>query len=188
GGSIRLKIINSDFSRSMHIPTWFGEKGGHVTRRAFSFAFENYFPIGHFGRRIRSIGHATWSGRRGYGQLIKMERPELGSDQIRIASNIAESHSRGYRELRRVIQSRIVECTLAMHFQICYEGIPMCHRTPTSPCVEVHACQAKSGWYQGSSGLSVIAKSLSVEKDFGIELTGAPTGEDLPNCCRTHAQ
>ena len=74
----------------MHIPTWFGEEGRHVTRRAFSFAFENYFPIGHLGRRARSIGEPTWSYRRGYSQLIKMERRELRSDQILIASNICQ--------------------------------------------------------------------------------------------------
>ncbi len=39
-GAIRLKVINADFGRRMHVPAGFTEQRWYVTRRARGFAFE----------------------------------------------------------------------------------------------------------------------------------------------------
>jgi hypothetical protein len=54
--------------------------------------------------------------------------------------------------------------------------------------VKIHAGEAESRRNQRGGGLSVVAKSFSVQEYFGIELPGAPTGEHLAKCGVVHSQ
>src|SRR5262245_11550287 len=88
GSAIRLKIVDADFRRCMHVPTRLSENRRHVTRRAFRFTVEYCFSV--LGCRRR----ATRIRRRGDGELIKMQSRELRSDQIRIIAYVSKSGPR----------------------------------------------------------------------------------------------
>ena len=47
------------------------------------------------------------------------------------------------RELRCVRQSRIPECSLPVHFNICHKPIPVRNRTPASPRMKIDARQSE---------------------------------------------
>src|SRR5262245_44597716 len=117
-----------------------------------------------------------------------MQGGEFWSDQIRIITYVSKSCARGYRELSRVIQTRVVERTLSVHFQVGDEGIPVRHGAPTGPRVKIHACEAESRRNQRGGGIPVVAKSFSVQKYFGVEFPWAPTGEHLTKCGVVHSQ
>src|SRR5262249_13068784 len=155
GSAIRLKIVDADFRRRMHIPTRVGENRRHVTRCAFRFTLEYRFSVLDYRGRVMRVR------RRGYRELIKMQSGEFWSDQIRIIAYVSKSGPRRYRELSCVIQTRIVERTLSVHFQVGDEGIPVRHRAPTGPRVKVHACEAERRRNQRAGGLPVVAKSFS---------------------------
>src|SRR5262245_21761565 len=101
-----------------------------------------------------------------------MESSQLGGDQIGVVSNITESGPGRYGELGWVVQPRIEERAFPVYFQIRDEGIPMCHRTPAGPRVQIHTRQTECRRNQRGGGFSVIAKSLSIEKHFGVEFAG----------------
>jgi len=91
-GAIRLKIINADFSRCVHIPAGLREQRRDVTRGAFRFFVEYQFSIFDGGRNSRwacedlarrSGGrwvNSSWCCGRWNGQLIKMESSKLRSN------------------------------------------------------------------------------------------------------------
>src|SRR2546425_8856976 len=81
-GAIRLKVINADFSRRMHVPAGFTEQRRYVTRRARGFAFEYCFASlnrlwrssENLANRLRTLRFATNGGcRRWNCQLIEMQ-------------------------------------------------------------------------------------------------------------------
>src|SRR5579859_1260826 len=113
----------------------------------------------------------------GNSELIKMKRRELGSDQVRFVANIAEAVARGDRELRGVRKALIEEITLAVHFEIGDESVPVSDRAPTRPGVQVDARQTKRGGNQHGRGLSVRAEGFAVEKQFSIEVARPPAIE-----------
>src|SRR5262249_16571949 len=172
--TIRLKIINADFSRVVHVPTRLREQRSDVTVLAFRITVEYQFPILDGGRSRRRC--RGWNG-----QLIKMESRKLRRDQIRLTSNVSEAGASRHRELCRVLESRVIESAFAVHFEIRDESVPMCHGTPTRPGVKVHAGQAECGRDQRRGRLSIIAKGFAIEEKFGVKLSRSPAAEDASN-------
>src|SRR5205823_13561055 len=79
-------------------------------------------------------------------QLIEVKRRKLSGNQVRIILNMAEVVRGRDRELRRIVEPRIEECSLAVHLQSSDEGIPITHCSPgTGPGVEIHSRLAKCG-------------------------------------------
>src|ERR1051326_2140461 len=68
----------------------------------------------------------------GKGQLIKVKSRQLRGDPIvvGISAYMAEVVCRGNRKLRRVIQSRIEECSDAVHLEVRYKSIPIRDGSP----------------------------------------------------------
>src|SRR5207302_10030082 len=54
-------------------------------------------------------------------------------------------------ELRSVVESRIEEPALAMQLEVGHKGIPVRHRTPANPRMQIHSAQAKRGRNERSS-------------------------------------
>src|SRR5579859_1437746 len=117
----------------------------------------------------------------GNSELIKMKRRELGSDQVRFVANIAEAVARGDRELRGVRKALIEEITLAVHFEIGDESVPVSDRAPARPSVQVDASETKRRGNQHGRGLSVRAEGFAIQKQFSIEVAGAPAIEHFAN-------
>src|ERR1041385_1958638 len=66
GRAIGLKVVDADFSRGMHIPTWFGENRRDMAGCAFRFSVEYRLSVLHARR------HTTRVRRCGYREVIKM--------------------------------------------------------------------------------------------------------------------
>src|SRR5436309_14314601 len=84
-GAIRLKVINADFSRRMHVPAGFREHRRYMTRRAFRFGFKYCFADltglrwnSALANRLRTMRFPTnWGCRRWNCQLIEMQCSKL---------------------------------------------------------------------------------------------------------------
>src|SRR5215813_13817637 len=103
-----------------------------------------------------------------------MQGSELGCDQVDRVGHMTEACFRSNRELIGIIEPRIVEVALPVHFQICNECVPVRYRAPAGPCVQVHACQSESRWNEYGRGFTVRAERLAVECQFGVEVTWPP--------------
>src|SRR5262245_24747703 len=119
-------------------------------------------------------------GRR-YGKLIEMQRCKFCGGLIGSASHVSETVPRSDRKFYRIIQARIIEGPFAVHLQVGHKGIPMCHRPPAGPRVEVDACETESGRNQCRGGLSIRPESFAVEEKLGVEFPRPPTGERRPD-------
>src|SRR5690349_1906363 len=76
GGAVGLEAINSNFFRSMHVPSGLGIERRDVACSTLGFAVEQGSPSERrFGDKVCS--GRFWGGNR---ELIKMKRRELGSD------------------------------------------------------------------------------------------------------------
>src|SRR5262249_58309751 len=80
GSAIRLKIVDADFRRRMHIPTRVGENRLYVTRCAFRFTLEYRFSVLDYRGRVMRVR------RRGYRELIKIQSREFWRDHIPITA------------------------------------------------------------------------------------------------------
>src|SRR6266508_4572094 len=101
--------------------------------------------------------------------------------QIWGAAHVSKTVPRSDRKFYWIIQSRIIEGPFAVHLQVGHKSIPMCHRPPAGPRVEVDACETESGRNQCCGGLSIRAESFAVEEKLGIEFPRPPTGEHRPD-------
>src|SRR5207237_4608107 len=112
-----------------HIPRRVGSEWLGVASVAVRFGTEGGIAAG----RSRNIEATSGRLRRGNSQLIELKRLEFGSDEVAVGINmreIAKTVGGGDRELRGVVEPRIPEPALPMHFEICDEGVPVGHRTP----------------------------------------------------------
>ena len=119
--------------------------------------------------------------RRGDRELVGMQSRQLARDQVWAVPYVAKSCRRGDRELVRIVQTRIVEGTGAVHLQVGHKGVPVGYPSPPSPGVEVYACEAERRGNQRGSRLSVRTEGLAVQDQFRIELAGTPTIQHGPN-------
>src|SRR5215831_13122527 len=93
--------------------------------------------------------------RRRDGELVEMQRRKFCSGQIGSAAHVSETVPRSDRKFYRIIQARIIESPFAVHLQVGHKSIPMCHRPPARPRVEVDAGKTESGRNQCGGGLSI---------------------------------
>src|SRR5205823_10089009 len=98
-------------------------------------------------------------------QLVEVKSSELRRDQVGVVTHVSEAGLRRDRELRRVVQPRIEEGSLAMHLEVRDEGVPVRHRAPSGPGVQVDTGQAEGGWDERRGVLAVGAQRLSVQED-----------------------
>src|SRR5262249_13545430 len=75
-------------------------------------------------------------------------------------------------KLIRIIQSRIEEHTASVHLEVRHESVPVRHRSPPGPGVEVHAREAERRRNERGRRLGVRPEGLTVENRFRIELAG----------------
>jgi hypothetical protein len=82
-----------------------------------------------------------------------------------------------------------------VHLQISYEGVPVGHGAPASPCRQVYADQPKGRRDERRRTLSIRAKAFSVEQQFGIKFPRTPSSEYCTNRrfgnskkCRYHTE
>ena len=61
-------------------------------------------------------------------ELVQLESGQLGADQVDAVFHVAETVLRSDRELRRIIEARIVEPALTMRVQVSDEGVPIVTR------------------------------------------------------------
>jgi hypothetical protein len=91
-------------------------------------------------------------------------------------------------ELVRIVQSRIEERLLAVHFQIGYKGVPVRHRTPSGPGVKVHTRQTKSRRNQCRSRFAIRFQPLTVQNEFGVKFSWPPAIKHLEDGGNIHTQ
>ena len=100
---------------------------------------------------------------------------------------VPETVRGGYRKLGGVVQARIEEPALAVHFKVGDKGIPMRDRAPAGPRVKVHASKPE-GWRNQRRARHIPAghhtvrallriKCLAVQDQFRVEFTRSPTAE-----------
>src|SRR6476469_4160453 len=87
----------------------------------------------------------------------------------------------GDRKLTRLVETRIEERSFAVHFQVRNERVPVRHRSPAGPRMEVHAGQAERRRNQRRGRLTVSTERLAVQDQLSIEAAGAPAPQHLPN-------
>src|SRR5678816_783649 len=102
-------------------------------------------------RRCIAIKTASRRVGRWNGQLIEVQVRELRSDQVWSYSHVSETIASSDWEFQRIIQPRIIERALSMHFQIGNKRIPVSHAAPPSPRMEIHSSQAECRRNQCSS-------------------------------------
>src|SRR5687768_10829590 len=108
-----------------------------MTRGTASLTFEvGIATVGGF-----SIVCILWWGRRWNGDLIIMERRELGCDQVRFRSPVPDPRAGGDRKLLLIIQPWIKEDAFAVHLGVGHVRIPVRDRTPTGVSVKVLSCE-----------------------------------------------
>ena len=109
-------------------------------------------------------------------QLIEMQVGEFWRNQVHFAADVVESVLCGHRETGAVSQSRVIESSFSVHFEVGDKSIPMGHRTPACPGMEIDSCQAES-WRNQCRGRFVTVEGLSVHEEFSIEFSRSPTCE-----------
>jgi hypothetical protein len=62
-------------------------------------------------------------GWRRQGQLVKMQSCEICCEQVGRVAHVAKTGASRNWELDRIVQARIKERSLAMHLQVCNEGV-----------------------------------------------------------------
>src|SRR5579859_2554494 len=140
---------------------------------AFCLATEK--SVAAFGG-VRIERARRWLRRRN-GEFVLLESRKFRGDPvtIRIDVHIAEAILRCDRELRRIVQSWIEEPPYPMHLQNGYKGVPVRHRSPTRPSVQIDPPQSKSRRYQGSRRFSVRSKGFAVQRQLCVKLARPPT-------------
>src|SRR5215471_20952995 len=124
-----------------------------------------YFPT----TRSRFSVEAAFRRRgRWDGKLIEMQRRKFCGGQIGSAAHVSETVPRSDRKFYRIIKARIIEGPFAVHLQVGHKSIPMCHRPPACPRVEVDAGKTESGRNQCGGGLSIRPESFAVEEKLGV--------------------
>src|SRR5438445_9928911 len=140
GCAICVESIYADFSRLMQIPSRFGEEGWNVAGSTLAFGFKNCLAA----RRCAGVKASLRRFRSRDCELVKMERRQLGRDQIRLVVEMSKLVLCRHGILLRIVEPRIKEHAFAVHFQIGHKRIPVSHCSPgTSPSVIVHSCQTK---------------------------------------------
>src|SRR6266576_2168383 len=103
-----------------------------------------------------------------------MQVGKFWADQIHVAANVVKTVLCCNREAGTVGQSRIKESTFAVHLEICDKGIPVGHRTPTCPGMQIDSCQTKRRRDEGRGRFRAV-KSLSIHEKLGIEFSWPPS-------------
>ena len=83
------------------------------------------------------------AGGGGGRKLIDVERRKLRRDQVGRVADVAEAVLCGDRELRGIVEPRIVERALALHLEIGDERVPVRDRSPAGPGMQVDAGQVE---------------------------------------------
>src|SRR5205085_7603199 len=104
--AVRLETVDADFLRGVHRPAGFGEERRDVTARAARGAGERRLTAlrglrieAAFGRRRRRNRERVGLGRREWSRAAVFTR----------RLHVSEPGARGNRELRRIVEPRIVE-------------------------------------------------------------------------------
>src|SRR5262245_54607873 len=125
----------------MHVPAGLGEKRRHMANGTLGTSAEEFLPAPGC-RMIVRIARWGWRIQR---QLIEMEIRKFWRYQVYIAANIVEAIARRNGKARRVRQTRIIEGSFPVHFEIGNKSVPMRHGTPPGPGVKIDSRQSESG-------------------------------------------
>src|SRR5688572_22929143 len=127
-----------------------------------------------------------------------MKRRQLRADQVRITSTIPEIVCCSDRKLRRILQTRIKECALSVHFQVCDKGVPMGDRTPPGPCMEVHSgqsicrrdkCRARNVCPCNNAVRDLLwIEGLAVKDKLCVKFARSPASYDCSDCILRNAK
>ena len=98
-------------------------------------------------------------------------------DRITKVRQVAEPERRGDRKLRGVVEPWIPEPSLAAHFEVGHEGIPVGDRAPAGGGMQVDPCQAKGWRDEDCRRLAIRAEGFAIQGQGGIELARAPAVE-----------
>src|SRR5262249_17316651 len=147
GRSTRLKIVNTDLIRRMHVPAGVRPQRPNVTAVAPRLAVEQLFASVS-GRGMEGVGGRF---RRRDRQLVKLQVRELRGDAVIAWADmreVANAAPDGHRELHRVVQSSVEESSNATHVKVRDKGIPVRDRSPPGPGMQVDAAEPESRWDQ----------------------------------------
>lgn len=120
----------------------------------------------------RGAGIASW---------VELERGQLRRNQIDRASHVAKTGLCRHRKLQRIIQPRIEERPLAVHFEVGDERVPMRDASPSGPRVKIHASQAKRRRQERGRRSAAGSESLAVEAQLRVEFPRSPAVQDGTN-------
>ncbi len=173
GSAVRLDVVDSDLRRRVQVPAGLGSDGLDVTLVALRLPGEKRVAVS----RSRDVETAARRRRRRNRELVEVQVRELRRDAVvlgaQIRVEIPESVRGGDRKLARVVQARVPESALSVHLEVRDEGIPVGHRTPSGPGVEVHAREAEGRRNERR-------RVLAVEEELGVELSRAPARHHRP--------
>ena len=104
-------------------------------------------------------------GRCGDGELVELQGRQAGGDTVLTTGfDVAEAGPSRNRELRLVVQSRIVKDAGPMHLEVGDEGVPVGHAAPTGVGVHIDAREAKCRRDQRGCCFAVGPEGLAIEK------------------------
>src|SRR5579863_6388759 len=173
----------------MQVPTRLGPERLDVTIVASCFTAKQ-----HLASRGSGLIEGHRRIRRRNGKLVKLQGCEFGSNEIAVRANVGQVRKAVRScngELLSVVQAGVEEPARAVHLEVGHERVPVRHRAPPRPGMEIYSSQAKSGRNQRGSGYiracnHAVAdlpgvKCLAVQKQLGIEFSRSPTVEHLPH-------
>src|SRR5690242_6150665 len=124
-------------------------------------------------------------------ELIEMQCRKLFRDQVVVridVRQICESVCSGDRKLIGIIQAWIKKPSFTVHLQVCDERVPMCHRAPSRPSMEVYARQTERGRDQYRSRVPIRTETLPIQKQLSVKLAGAPCHKHFSDCTHINAK
>ncbi len=120
-------------------------------------------------------------------ELIEMQVGKFRGDQIYVTADIVKTILRCNWKTGGVRQSRVKESAFAMHLEVCDKSIPVGHRTPACPGMQIDSCQAKRRRNQRRGRFGAV-KGLSIHKEFSIEFSRPPAYEHRADSGFIHIQ
>ena len=120
-----LEVVDADLLRGMKIPARLGENRRHVAGRAVGLAVERASPLSAAAPSKVPPVAGGWQR-----QLIEVERRQLGGDPVFLVLLVSLPGSCSDRVLLGIIEPRIVEHALAVHFEVGDIGVPVGDRSP----------------------------------------------------------
>src|SRR6185437_2919212 len=177
--AIRLERVDAHILGRMHVPPWF--RPGRLDMAIIAFCFAAEERVATLGR-FRIEIFPCFGLRRFKRKLLHVQGRKFLCNSIFIGADmweVSESVLSRDRELVAIVQPRVEEPALPMHFQIGDERVPIRDGTPTGPGMQVDARQSESGRNQSRRRFAIGTKSLAVQEYFGIEFTGTPRKQHL---------